>query len=195
MYHWHHKHEMDHTLEPNSAVYKSWVVGETYCSFSTDWLISIYDLFPAPTVGSFIAQLVRATDWYHEVTGLDPVEVLTLSGFYISNCINSFHNCKDHSLLDFTSAVQYMKYFIYNFTFIPHGLLRAHKWPAPNISGFIAQLLRTSHRYLEVTVLYPLEVLTFTGFYIRNCINSFHNCEDHSLLHFTSAVQYMKYFI
>ena len=25
-------------------------------------------------------------------------------------------NCEDHSLLDFTSAVQYMKYFIYNFT-------------------------------------------------------------------------------
>ena len=34
-----------HTLEPSSAVHKSWVAGETYCSFSLDWLISIYDLF------------------------------------------------------------------------------------------------------------------------------------------------------
>ena len=29
--------------------------------------------------------------------------------------INCVHNCEDHSLLDFTSAVQYMKYFTYNF--------------------------------------------------------------------------------
>ena len=28
--------------------------------------------------------------------------------------INCVHNCDDHSLLDFTSAVQYMKYFIHN---------------------------------------------------------------------------------
>ena len=27
-------------------------------------------------------------------------------------------NCEDHSLLDFTSAVQYMKYFVYNFTLL-----------------------------------------------------------------------------
>ena len=22
-------------------------------------------------------------------------------------------------------------------TFIPHGLIRTHKWPAPNVSGFV----------------------------------------------------------
>ena len=60
------------------------------------------------------------------------------------------HNCEDHSLLDFTSAVQYMKYFIYNFTFIPHGLIWTHKWPASNVSGFIAQLVRVSYRNREV---------------------------------------------
>ena len=37
------------------------------------------------------------------------------------------HDCEDHSLLDFTSAVNFMKYFIYTFTFIPHGLVRTHK--------------------------------------------------------------------
>ena len=61
MYHWHHKHVIDHTLEPSSAVYKSWVVCETHCSFSTDWLISIYDLFPPPNISGFIAQLAGAS--------------------------------------------------------------------------------------------------------------------------------------
>ena len=40
-------------------------------------------------------------------------------------------------------------------------LIRTHKWPAPNVSGFIAQLLRASHRYREVTGSNPVEVLTF----------------------------------
>ena len=76
IYHWYHMHVIIHTLEPSSAVYKSWLVGETYCSFSTDWLISIYDFFPAPNVSGFIDHLVRISHWYHEVTGSNPVEVL-----------------------------------------------------------------------------------------------------------------------
>ena len=36
----------------------------------------------------------------------------------IRNCLNCVHNCEDQSLLNFTSAVQYMKYFIYNFTLL-----------------------------------------------------------------------------
>ena len=62
-------------------------------------------------------QLVRASHRYHEVTGSTPVEVLNCSGFYIRNCINCVHNCEDHSLLDLTSAVHYMKYFIYHFKY------------------------------------------------------------------------------
>ena len=38
--------------------------------------------------------------------------------------------------------------------------LRTHKWPAPNVS-FIAQLIRASHRYREVTSSNPVEVLPF----------------------------------
>ena len=55
---------------------------------------------------------------YREVTGSNALETLNFSGFYIRNCINCVHNYEDHSLLDFTFAVQYMKYFIYNFTLI-----------------------------------------------------------------------------
>ena len=65
------------------------------------------------------------------------------------------------------SAVQHMKYFIYHFTSILQGFIRTHKWPAPNVSGFIAQLVRASHRYHEVTGSNPVEVLTFSGFYTQ----------------------------
>ena len=75
----------------------------------------------------------------------------------------------------------YMKCFIYHFTFIPHGLIWTHKWPAPNVSGFLAELVRASHRCSEVTGSNPVEVLTFQAF-IHNCLNCVHNCEDHSLL-------------
>ena len=67
----------------------------------------------------------------------------------------------------------YMKCFIY----------WTHKWPAPNVSGFIAQLVQT-----------PLKSWLFQVS-IRNCLNCVHNCDDHSLLDFKSAVQYMKHFM
>ena len=41
----------------------------------------------------------------------------------------------------------------------------SEKWPAPNISGFIAQLVKASHRYCEVTGSNPAEVLIFSGLY------------------------------
>ena len=124
--------------------------------------------WPAPNVGGFIAQVVRASHRYREVTGSNPVEVLTCSGFYMQLLkINCIHNCNDHGLLDFKSAVQCIKHFIYHFTSILHGLIKTYKWPAPNAAGFIAQLVRAFHRYREVTGSNPVEVLTFSGFYIQ----------------------------
>ena len=61
-------------------------------------------------------------------------------------------------------AVQYKTFFIYHFTLTAHVLIKTHKWPAPSVSGFIAQLVRVSHRYLEVTGSNTVEVLVFTGF-------------------------------
>ena len=74
-----------------------------------------------------------------------------------------------------------MKHFIYHFISILHGLIRTHKWPALNVSGFIAQLVRASHRYREVTGSNPVEVLTFSGFYTQLLKLCF-NCDDHSSL-------------
>ena len=61
--------------------------------------------------------------------------------------------------------------------FILHRLIRTHKWPAPTVSGFIAQLVRASHRYRVQT---PLNSWLFHAS-TRNCLNCVHNCDDHSL--------------
>ena len=128
----------------------------------------MYDLSPAPKVSGFIAQLVRVSQRYREATGSNPIKVLTFTGFHKRNCINCFHNCEDQSLLDFTSALQFMKYFTYIFTFIPHALLRTNKWPAPNVSWLERRTGITRSR-----VQTPLKCWLFAGFYIRNCINCF----------------------
>ena len=58
----------------------------------------------------------RASHRYCQGTGSSPVEVLNFSDIYLRNCINCVQ-LENQGLLDFTSAVQYMKYFIYNFNF------------------------------------------------------------------------------
>ena len=66
-----------------------------------------------------------------------------------------------------------MFHIIYRTADVKSRKLWTHKWPALNISGFIAQLLRASQLYREVTGTNPVEVLTFSGFYIRHCIIAF----------------------
>ena len=55
--------------------------------------------------------------------------------------------------------------------------------PAPNIRGFIAQLVRAPHQYCEVTGSNLVEVLNFLQASLRNCINCIHNWENHTLFH------------
>ena len=62
--------------------------------------------------------------------------------------IGSYMNCRYHFIVD---------------SFLT-GTLQPTKWPAPNVSGFVAQLDRASHRYREVTGSNPVEVLQFSGF-------------------------------
>ena len=83
----------------------------------------------------------------------------------------------------------YMIYFIYIiYIHLFHENIWTHNWPAPNVSGFIAQLVRASHRYREVTGSNPVEVLNFFQASLRNCINCVHNCEDQPSFDFISAV-------
>ena len=67
-------------------------------------------------------------------------------------------------------------------------------WTRDHVSGFIAQLVRASHRYREVTVQTPLKSWLFQAS-LRSCLNCVHNCDDHGLPDFKSTVQYMKHFI
>ena len=85
-------------------------------------------------------------------------------------------------------------HFIYHLRSILHGLIRTHKWPAPNVSGFITQLVRASDRKREVTGSNPVEVLTFSGFYMQ-LLKLRSLPRWYSLLDFKSAVNYMKHFI
>ena len=49
-----------------------------------------------------------------------------------------------------------------------HGNIWTHNWPAPNVSGFIAQLLEHCTGIREVTGSNPLEVLNFfSGFFTQ----------------------------
>ena len=70
-----------------------------------------------------------------------------------------------------------------------HGNIWTHNWPAPNVSGFIAQLLehRTGNR--EVTGSNPVEVLKVFQASLRNCINCVH-CDDHFFI-FISFLQFI----
>ena len=60
---------------------------------------------------------------------------------HILNCVQHMRHFIYHltSILRSIFCVQYMRHFMYHFTSILHGLIRTHKWPAPNVSGFIAQ--------------------------------------------------------
>ena len=66
---------------------------------------------------------------------------------------------------------------IWNISYITSRFLKAHYNPQLTSSQcpFIAQLVRVSHQYHEVTGSSPVDVLNFSGFYIHNCINCVSN--------------------
>ena len=81
------------------------------------------------------------------------------------NCV---HNCEDQPSLDFISAVHMINFIYITYILHFHGNIWTYNWPAPNVSGFIAQLVRASHRYREVTGSNPVEVLNFfSGFFTQ----------------------------
>ena len=83
-----------------------------------------------------------------------------------------------------------MIYFIYtSHIHLFYGNIWTHYSPAPNISGFLAQLVRASHRSVwRGHGFKSVEVLNFFSAFLRNCINCGQNCEDHSPFDFISVV-------
>ena len=57
-------------------------------------------------VSGFIAQLVRASHWYREVTGSNPVEVLNFFRLLYTIAKIAFITARIIASLDFISAVQ-----------------------------------------------------------------------------------------
>ena len=71
-----------------------------------------------------------------------------------------------------------------------HGnIWTGHNWPAPNVSGFIAQLVEHFTGNCEVTGSNPVEVLNFFQTSLCNCRNCVH-CDDHFFI-FISFPQFI----
>ena len=96
----------------------------------------------------------------------------------LGNCINCVL-CDDHFFI-FISFPQFI-YDLFSYiinTHFFHGNVWTHNWPAPNVSGFIAQFVEHRTGNHEVTDSHPVEVLNFFQASLRNCISCVH-CEDH----------------
>ena len=64
-----------------------------------------------------------------------------------------------------------------NFHFF-HGNIWTHNWPIPNVSGYIAQLIKHRTGIARSRVETPLKSWIFFQVSLRNCINCVH-CDDH----------------
>ena len=71
-----------------------------------------------------------------------------------------------------------------------HGNIWTHNWPAPNVSGFIAQLVEHRTGIREVTGSNPVEALNyFFQASLRKYINCVH-CDDHFFIFIISLNLY-----
>ena len=110
--------------------------------------------------------------------------LLTNETGVLRNCINYVSQLRRSFFICFHFCSSYMIYFIYIFQIhLFHGNIWTHNWPAPNISGFIAQLVTAfSHEVRApvsgdvVTGSYPVEVLNCFQVYLPSYINCVHSC-------------------
>ena len=84
-----------------------------------------------------------------------------------------------------------MNYFTYtSHRFTPHGRDEVKKLTSLPMCGFIAKLVEHRAGIAEVTGSNSVEALIFSGFFFPiNCLNWKINCDDHSSLLCTTAVQ------
>ena len=81
-----------------------------------------------------------------------------------------FHICSSHMI--YFICIIHLHIF--------HGNIWTQNWPAPNVSGFIAQLVEHRTGIARSRVQAPLKSWIFFQASLRNCKNCDHNCEDHS---------------
>ena len=123
-----------------------------------------------------------------EVTGSNPVEVLNFSSSFFTQLHKLGSLRRSFLHFHFISAVHiwFISYIIITHFF--HGNIWTHNWPAPNVSGFIAQLVEHRTGNCEVTGSNPVEVLIFfSGFFTQlHKLRSLRRSFLH--FHFISAV-------
>ena len=73
--------------------------------------------------------------------------------------------------------------------FTPHRRYELDKLTSLPMCGFIAQLVEHRTGIAEVTGSNPVEALIFFRLLLSNCLNWKINCDDHSSLSSTTAVQ------
>ena len=111
--------------------------------------------WPAPNISGFIAQLVRASHRYRKGTGLSPVRVLNF--FRLLMQLHKLHSQLWGSFFIWS----HFRINIYHIHLLHGKIIWTHNWPAPNTSGFTAQLVRASHQYRETTGSNPIGVLNY----------------------------------
>ena len=125
--------------------------------------------------------------------GLKPVEVPKFFFFWwggegggglICNCLNCNYHCDNHIfiwnmylLCHFISAVHiwFISYIVNTHFF--HRDIWTHNWPAPNVNGFIAQLVEHSTGIVRSRVQTPLKSWIFFQASLHSWINCVH-CDD-----------------
>ena len=108
------------------------------------------------------------------------VEVLNFFQASLRNCINCV-NCDDHFIFISFSFHFHSSYIIFHISWTLiffYGKLWTHNWPAPNNSGFIAQLVEYRTCVARSRVQTPLKSWIFFKASLHNCINCVH-CDDH----------------
>ena len=111
------------------------------CSLHNEWYVS---RICQPWKRRNEKILQKTNEWYIE-------ELLHAIAY---DCVPSF---------DFISAVHIWFIHIHHF----HGNIWTYNWPAPNVSGFIAQLVRASHRLENIcTYFRPWTGRNFVGSYL-----------------------------
>ena len=125
----------------------------------------------------FRSSVDRASHQYREVTGSNPVEVLNVFQASLGNCINCVHfDDLFFIFISFTQFIWFISYII-NTNFF-HGNIWTHNWPAPNISGFISQLVEHRTGIARSRVQTPLKSWIFFQASLRNYANCVH-CDNH----------------
>ena len=125
---------------------------------------------PSAKTSYFTASTTRRIKCEYELRKWNEKMIVAVNAIYViaerSHSFLHFH---------FISAVHiwFISYIINTHFF--HGNIWPHNWPAPNVSGFIAQLVEHRMNFFQAS--------------LRNCINCVH-CDDHFFI-FISFPQFI----